>query len=105
MYNEVCNLVKVTTSVNDLGDKVQSEINRQVFCRVKSASYKDKEQGQANGYVPVYKIILADYLDYQGEEYVDYADRWGVSQRYRVTDKYMSDSNNELELTISRGIE
>lgn len=71
--NEVILLIKQTRSTDAYGDPVISEASRQVFCRIDSVGMREFYQAAATGFKPEIKFILADYLEHQGEQTVEYA--------------------------------
>ena len=70
--NEIATLVKQARGVDDYGDPVPEDTGREVFVREKSIGQKEFYQAQAVGLQPEIRLVLADYLDYEGEQYVKY---------------------------------
>lgn len=70
--NEIIYLIKQTRSTDEYGDPVISQSSRQVFCRVDSVGMKEFYQAASTGLKPELKFVLADYLEYQGEQLVEY---------------------------------
>lgn len=90
--NEIIHLIKQTRSTDEYGDPVISQSSRQVFCRVDSVGMKEFYQAASTGLKPELKFVLADYLEYQGEQLVEYDDAvYHVLRAYR--------KGLELELT------
>ena len=73
----------------------KDDITREVFCGVRSVGQKEFYAAHGTEFRPELKLILADYLDYEGETLVEYD-----GQRYRVLRSYRS--GQELELTVER---
>lgn len=90
--NDVIQLIKQSRSTDEYGDSVIAQSSRQVFCRVDSVGMKEFYQAAATGLKPEIKFILADYLEYQGEQAVEYA-----GAVYHVLRTYRKEL--ELELT------
>lgn len=89
---DVLELVKTTQTVDEYGDPIITETARQVFCRVQSIGTKEFYQAHASGLQPEIKFTLADYLEHQGEQLVDYnGTRYHVLRTYR--------NGQELEIT------
>lgn len=88
-------LIQRTPGRDDQGDPVILETTRTVFCGVRSVGQQEFYQASATDFHPELKLILADYLDYQGERLVEYN---GI--RYRVIRTYRA--GQELELTVER---
>lgn len=98
MYDEICKLQTISRTVNDLGDTVQTvESERVAFCRVKSYSLKDKYQINTDGEVPELTIVLADKLEYQGEDCVEYR---GI--QYKVIHTSFNDMKDDIGLVVTR---
>lgn len=95
--NDVITLIQQNRSVDDYGDPVITETARDVFAKLGSIGQKEFYQAHAVGLQPEIKFILADYLDYDGEELVQHN-----GQRYRVLRTYRK--GQELEITVYREV-
>ena len=95
--NDVITLVQQNRSVDDYGDPVITETTRDVFAKLGSIGQKEFYQAHAVGLQPEIKFVLADYLDYDGEEIILHND-----QRYRVRRTYRK--GQELEITVYREV-
>ena len=95
--NELLKLIAQTIDTDEAGDEVIAETSREVFARLGSVGQKEFYQGQAVGLKPELKFVLADYLDYQNEEEVEYD---GI--RYRVLRTFRS--GKELEIVVHREV-
>lgn len=95
--NDVITLIQQNKSVDDYGDPVITETARDVFAKLGSIGQKEFYQAHAVGLQPEIKFVLADYLDYDGEEIVLHND-----QRYRVLRTYRK--GQELEITVYREV-
>ena len=95
--NEVLTLIQQTQGVDDYGDLVTTETNREVFAKLGSIGQKEFYQAHAVGLQPELKFVLADYLDYEGETLLEHD-----GQRYRVLRTYRK--GQELELTVYREV-
>ena len=95
--NDVITLIQQNRSVDDYGDPVITETARDVFAKLESVGQKEFYQAHAVGLQPEIKFVLADYLDYDGEEIVQHND-----QRYRVLRTYRK--GQELEITVYREV-
>ena len=95
--NEVITLIQQTHSVDDYGDPVIRESTRDVFARLSSIGSQEFYQAHAVGLQPQIKFILADYLDYDGENLVQHD-----GQRYRVLRTFRK--GQELEITVYREV-
>lgn len=74
---------------------ISGDASRTVFCRVASIGMKEFYEASARDFYPEMKFILADYLDYNNEQLVEYN-----GQRYRVLRTYRT--GRELEIVVTR---
>ncbi len=82
--HDVIKLICTTLIIDAYGDPVIKETARQVFCRMASVGAKEFYQAAAIGLQPEIKFVLADYLDYEGEELVEHNGRtYHVLRTYR----------------------
>lgn len=95
--NDVITLIQQNRSVDDYGDPVITDTARDVFAKLGSIGQKEFYQAHAVGLQPEIKFVLADYLDYDGEEIVQHN-----GQRYRVLRTYRK--GQELEITVYREV-
>lgn len=72
MYTAI-NLCKKTQTTNAYGDLVTVWTKRQVFAEEMSVGMSEVYQAMAVGYKPEVKFRLENWLDYHGEEVVEYA--------------------------------
>lgn len=103
MYNEIIKLISEVKSVDEYGDMVVVQTERVVFAQLKSIGQSEFYQAQAVGLKPEIKFVLADYLDYQNEKILKYADISGIEEEYEVLRTYRQ--NNTLELICKRGVD
>lgn len=96
MYNEVINLMDVTTTTNPAGDVVETITKKEVFAKVKSVGMKETYEALGVGLKPELVFVLADYYDYDDQEFIEYDDK-----RYIIMRTYRKESN-ELELVVTR---
>lgn len=73
----------------------KADVKREVFCGFRSIGMKEFYSANSTDYRPELKLVLADYLDYDGETLADYN-----GQRYRILRTYRA--GQELELTLER---
>lgn len=81
--------------MNELLTLIKGEASRTVFCRVASIGMREFYEANARDFYPEMKFILADYLEYNNEQLVEYA-----GQRYRVLRTFRT--GQELELIVTR---
>ena len=92
---EILTLIQRTVARDDQGDPAIRETSRVVLCGVRSIGQQEFYQASATDFHPELKLVLADYLDYQDEQLVEYDGR-----RYRVIRTYRT--GQELELIVER---
>lgn len=94
--NDVVTLIGRAGTANAVGDKAPAgeEKRRTVFAEVKSVGASYKLRAMSVGLCPKWRFLLPDYLEYQGEETVEYQ-----GSPYRVIDTYRGEDNS-LELTV-----
>lgn len=88
--NEVAVLIK-----REYQGATRVETKREVFCGFRSIGMKEFYSANSTDYRPELKLVLADYLDYNGETLADYN-----GTRYRILRTYRA--GQELELTLER---
>ncbi len=98
MYNDVIELGKSVIKTDDYGNQFKDYEFREVFADVRSVSQSEYYTAAQTGLKPSFKMVLADYYDYEEEETVRYN-----GQLYKVIRTYRS--KTELELTVERRIE
>lgn len=103
MFNEVIKLISETYTVDEYGDTVAVQTEKQKFAEVKSIGQSEFYQAQAVGLKPEIKFIIADFLDYNGEKLLKYAPYGGTEELYTVLRTYRTRYN--LEIVCKRGIE
>lgn len=99
--SEILTLIQQTQTVDDYGDPVIRETTREVFGTIRSIGQAEFYQAHATGLKPELKIVLADYLDYDGEALVEIGPE-DARQRYHVLRTYRT--GQELELTLYREV-
>lgn len=97
MYNEVIYLLSVEIVTNNVGDQIETPKKEMRFAKLKSIGQSEFYQAQANGLKPELKFVLADYLDYNNQEYVIHN-----NFRYKVLRTYRT--GNEIEIVCYGGI-
>ena len=81
--------------MNELLTLINGDSTRTVFCGLRSIGMKEFYEASARDFYPEMVFLLADYLDYDGEQLVEHN-----GQRYRVLRTYRTGQN--LELTVTR---
>lgn len=88
--NEVAVLIKRTYE-----GATRVETQREVLCGFRSIGMREFYEANSSDFHPELKLVLADYLDYDGETLADYN-----GTRYRILRTYRT--GQELELTLER---
>lgn len=97
-------LIGLTETVDACGDHVITETSTDVMADDYSVSMAETYQAMAVGYKPEVKFLLTNWLDYHGEEVVEYVPfGWDEPIRYRVLRTYRT--GDALELTCYRGVD
>lgn len=99
MYNEIIFLVAKTSTTNNVGDSIQTEVKEMRFAKLKSISQTEFYQAHANGLKPEIKFALPDVLDYDGQEEIIYN-----NFRYKVLRTFKPEDSNEIEIVCYGGV-
>jgi len=103
MYNDVIDLISETEAESENGDLIPSETKKTVLANVRSIGMKEKYEALSNGLHPECTFVIADYLDYNNEQYVEFgSDSTGNPVRYRVLRTFRRDGADELEIVVTR---
>ena len=94
-------LIKETDSRNDYGDLVKTETRRTVYAGEYSVGMTEVYQGMAVGFKPEVKFRLENWLDYKGEEKVEYTP-FGTSEVIKLRVLRTFNDGDALELTCYR---
>lgn len=97
MYNEVIYLASVKSTINEFGDSIETMETSMRLAKLKSIGQTEFYQAQAQGLKPELKFVLADYLDYDNQEYIVYN-----NFRYKVLRTFRT--GNEIEIVCYGGI-
>lgn len=97
MHDSIIVLVRrVPDGSNADGDPQYREERREVFAKVRSVSMREKYKALAVGLEPELVFVLADYMDYDGEQEIEFE-----KVRYSVTRTFRKETD-ELEITVAR---
>ena len=99
-YTDI-DLIKYSDSRNEYGDIVRTESRRTVYAGEYSAGMTEFYQGMADGFKPEIKFLLENWLDYQGEEVLEYTP-FGASEAVRLRILRVYNRGDYLELTCYR---
>lgn len=85
MLDDVLTLIGTTTTVNAVGDTVETETTKELFCEVKSVGMSEKYTALGVGLNPEIKFVISDYYDYNGETLLTYDSvQYNIIRTYRV---------------------
>lgn len=91
-------LIKETDSRNEYGDLTKVVTQRTVYAGEYSVGMNEVYQGMAVGYKPEVKFRLENWLDYQGEERVQYVP-FGTTNPVNLRVLRTYNAGDALELT------
>lgn len=101
--DDVIKLIRVTEGERDeYGNPELVRSSVEVFCRVESVSRTEFYQAAQTGLHPSYTFVLTHYMDYHGEQEIEYTDWMGQTHRYDIIRTYRRD--DELELITQERI-
>lgn len=99
-------LISTADTVDEYGNWTTVETKRTVYAEERSVGMNEFFQGLAVGFKPEVKFLLTNFMDYQGEQLVEYVPFMGDSDhpiQLKVLRVY--NSGDALELTCYRGVE
>ena len=103
MYDDLIKLVAVTETEKANGDLEQTFVKKEILADKKSVGMKEKYEALSKGLNPELVFEIADRLDYDGQEYIEYGtDGEGSPVRYRVLRTYGKNDSDELEIVVER---
>ena len=101
--NEVLTFIKQSVETDEYGDPVTDGVERTVLCREASIGQTEFYQAQGVGLKPEIKLVIADYLDYQGERLLRYTPTGQTDPEiFRVLRTYRI--GQELEIVCYREV-
>lgn len=103
MWTQV-DLIGQTETVDAYGDHVITETRRSVLADDYSVGMTETYQAMAVGFKPEVKLVLTNWLDYGGEEYVEFTP-FGRTEALRLKILRTYRNGEALELTCYKGVE
>ena len=98
-------LIDQQRTVDEYGDWTITEVRTPAYAEEMSVSQKEFYQGMANGFKPEVKFVLANWLDYSGQEALEYVPFGGdESHPIRLRILRLYNDGDRLELTCYRSI-
>jgi len=99
MYNDIIYLLSTQRTTNEVGDQIETMVKTMRFAKLKSIGQSEFYQAQSTGLKPEIKFVLADYLDYEGQEEVIHN-----NFRYKVLRTFKPEDKNEIEIVCYGGV-
>lgn len=90
MFNEICELISVTISKDDLQQEIETETSRQIFCNKQSISMNEFYQAGQTDIKAAHKFVI-NSMDYKDEKRIRYKGK--IFSIYRTFEK-----NDYIEL-------
>lgn len=95
MCNDVIFLIRENKIVDDYGDTIVERVKTPIFAEVRSIGMRETYEAMALGLKPELTFVLADYYDYNEEEFIEYAETV-----YRVIRTYRK--SHKLEIVVTK---
>lgn len=83
---------------NEFGDLIHTELRRTVYAGEYSVGMSEVYQGMAVGMKPEVKFLLENWLDYHGEEIIEYVP-FGYTETVRLRVLRLFNKGDGLEIT------
>lgn len=96
LFRDVVKLISVTTTENDMGDIIETPVEREVFADKQSIRQSEFYQAAATGLRPELMFVVRS-VDYNGEQKLKYNDK-----EYAVIRTY--DKDGELTELVCQGV-
>lgn len=74
-----------------------TETRRKTYCEKKSLVMSEAYQARADGFNPVFKLVLPHSFEYRGETLCEYK-----GTRYKIIREYNDDKTDGTEITLER---
>lgn len=97
--DDVIMLLSTTITADDYGNQVETQVERQVFCQVRSITRAEFYNAAQTGLHPDYIFRISNFRDYQGEKLLKYTDWTDTEKVYNVLRTYRSNGEDALEIT------
>lgn len=99
-------LIRETKTVDSYGDWTTTEQRRRVYAEERSVNQSEFYQGFAVGFKPEIKFALTNFMDYQGEELVEYVPFMGDAEKpVRLNILRTYNAGDVLELVCYKGVQ
>ncbi len=99
MRDEIISLISTSIVADDIGNQIEQEVSKEVFCTIESISQAEYFSASQSGLKSQFKVTIFEF-DYNGATIVDYN-----SKRYSVYRTYLrNDERIELYLASKAGV-
>lgn len=95
--SDVCKLIDKEYTQNEISVYEETEIKREVFCKVDSVTRSEWFEGARNSMKPELRITMFRY-DYSGEMYLEYND-----EIYKIYRTYFN-KNDDIQLYVEKRV-
>lgn len=99
MIKNVANLIQIVNKKNKFGELEEEQIKREVFVDEKSVGMKEVYEAHAYGLKPSIVFVLADYFEYDNEEFIEYDNKI-----YKIIRSYKRNNNTQIELVCEHSL-
>ncbi len=96
LFRDVVKLISITTTENDMGDIIETTVEREVFADKRSIRQSEFSQAAATGLRPELMFVVRS-IDYEGEPKLKYN-----GKEYTIIRTY--DKDGELTELICQGV-
>ena len=96
LFKEVIKLISVTVTENDMGDIIETPVEREVYADKQSIRQSEFYQAAATGLRPELMFVVTS-IEYEGEQKLKYNDK-----EYTIIRTY--DKDDELTELICQGV-
>jgi SPP1 family predicted phage head-tail adaptor len=99
MRDDIAYLISKTIVEDEIGNQIEQEEEKEVFCTVESITQSEYFQASQSGLKPQIKLTMSEF-DYSGEAEVEYN-----TKRYAIYRTFLrNDEHIELYLTEKAGV-
>lgn len=98
MRDDVAYLISTQITEDEIGNQIEQEVPKEVFCTMESVSQSEFFQAAQNGLKPQLKITISEF-DYSGETVIEYHKRYSIYRTFLRNDERI-----ELYLTEKAGV-
>jgi SPP1 family predicted phage head-tail adaptor len=99
-FDNELTLISSTITYDDIGNPIETPVEIDVLCSVKSIGRTEFYNAAANGLKPSYIFVVHPY-EYNNETYVEFSEDTTPKKKYKVIKTYRVDFEN-LELTCEK---